>query len=120
MKHYDLKSLESDEEKMRLIALFIPAIISLGITYRINREKKWKFFDFIYEYAISLVSNVLLTESLISYVFQLGSVNIEAFDSFPFFTKYMVFALLFALGMPNIRYIVKTNISLSLDIVKKI
>ena len=120
MKHYDLKSLESDEEKMRLIALFIPAIISLGITYRKNREKKWKFFDFIYEYAISLVSNVLLTESLISYVFQLGSVNIDAFDSFPFFTKYMVFALLFALGMPNIRYIVKTNISLSLDIVKKI
>lgn len=44
MKHYDLKSLESDEEKMRLIALFIPAIISLGITYRKNREKKWKFF----------------------------------------------------------------------------
>lgn len=67
-----------------------------------------------------LVSNVLLTESLISYVFQLDSVNIEAFDSFPFFTKYMVFALLFALGVPNIRYIVKTNISLSLDIVKKI
>ena len=85
MKHYDLKSLESDEEKMRLIALFIPAIISLGITYRKNREKKWKFFDFIYEYAISLVSNVLLTESLISYVFQLGSVNIEAFDTFSLF-----------------------------------
>ena len=47
MKHYDLKSLESDEEKMRLIALFIPAIISLGIKYRKNREKKWEYFDFI-------------------------------------------------------------------------
>ena len=44
MKHYDLKSLESDEEKMRLIALFIPAIISLGITYRKNREKEVEIF----------------------------------------------------------------------------
>ena len=43
---------------MRLIALFIPAIISLGIKYRKNREKKWEYFDFIYEYAISLVSQI--------------------------------------------------------------
>lgn len=105
---------------MKLIALFIPAIISLGIKYRKNREKKWGYFDFIYEYAVSVICNVLLTESLISYVLRLGSVNIDAFDSFSFFTKYMIFALLFAVGMPNIRYILKTNISISLEKVKKV
>lgn len=104
---------------MRYIALFFPAMVSLGIKYKRNSERKWIWLDFLYEYAVSLICNVLLTQSLISYGFRMGSVNIEAFDSFPFFTKYITIASFLAIIIPYISAIVKANISVSFEIEKK-
>lgn len=104
---------------MRYIALFFPAIISVGIKNRRANEKKWTLFDFLREYAVSVISNVLLSEAVIVYVLRLGNVNIEAFDSFPFFTKYLFIALVFSIVLPYIREIIKMNFSVSFEVDKK-
>jgi hypothetical protein len=104
---------------MRYIALFFPAIISVGIKNRRDNEKTWTLFDFIREYAISVIGNVLLAQSVVVYVLRLGNVNIEAFDSFPFFTKYVFISLAFSVILPYIREIIKMNFSVSFEVDKK-
>lgn len=104
---------------MRYIALFFPAIISVGIKNRRDNKKTWTLFDFVREYAISVISNVLLSEAVIVYVLRLGNVNIEAFDSFPFFTKYLFIALVFSIVLPYIREIIEMNFSISFEVDKK-
>lgn len=101
---------------MRYIALFFPAILSVGIEYRNSAGKGW--FEYLYKYAFYLICNVLLTQSLISYVLKIGAVTIDAFDSFPFFTKYLLIAVVFAVIMPYICKVVKANISISFEVKK--
>lgn len=104
--------------KMRYIALFFPAILSVGILYKKEEGRNWNWFDYLYKYAVFLIGNVLLTESLISYVFKLGTVTIDAFDSFPFFTKYLFIASVLAIVSAHVYRIMKANISVSLEIHK--
>ena len=103
---------------MRYIALFFPAILSVGIEYRKNDGKCLSWFEYLCKYAGFLICNVLMTQSLVSYVFGLGTVTIDAFDSFPFFTKYLFIASAFAIILPHVCRIIKANISVSLEIYK--
>ena len=103
---------------MRYIALFFPAILSVGIEYRKNDGNCWSWFEYLCKYAGFLICNVLMTQSLVSYVFGLGTVTIDAFDSFPFFTKYLFIASAFAIILPHVCRIIKANISVSLEIYK--
>lgn len=103
---------------MRYIALFFPAILSVGILYKKSNGEHWNWFDYLYKYTGFLICNVLLTQSLISYVFNLGTVTIDAYDSFPFFTKYLCIASVFAIILAHIYRIVKANVSVSLEIHK--
>ncbi|MBD5514084.1 MAG: hypothetical protein HDR06_05360 [Lachnospiraceae bacterium] len=104
---------------MRYIALFFPAIISVGIEYKKNNGEKWNWFEYIYKYAFFLISNVFLTESLVTYIFKMGAVTIDAFDSFPFFTKYILAATVFAVILPAVLKIIRANISFSFELHKK-
>lgn len=104
---------------MSYIALFFPAIISVGIKNRRDHEKRWIWFDFVREYAVSVLSNVLLTESVVVYILRLGNVNIEAFDSFPFFTKYVFIALVFSIILPYIREMIRKSFSVTFEVDKK-
>ena len=103
---------------MRYIALFFPAIISVGIEYRKNDGKCWCWFEYLCKYAGFLICNVLMTQSLVSNVFDLGTVTIDAFDSFPFFTKYLFIASVLAIVSAHVYRIMKANISVSLEIHK--
>lgn len=104
---------------MRYIALFFPAILSVGISYRRNNGEKWLWFDYVREYVGAVICNALVAGFVISYVLGLGAVNIEAFDSFPFFTKYLLIAIVLATLFPHIRDVIKANISISYEIDKK-
>lgn len=104
---------------MRYIALFFPAVISVGIKYKRGDNKQWTWFDYVWAYAVSVICNVLFTESVISYALRLGGVTIEAFDSFPFFTKYLFIATVLAVIAPYISEIVRKNIAVSFEVEKK-
>ncbi|MCM1124040.1 MAG: hypothetical protein NC416_15775 [Eubacterium sp.] len=101
---------------MRYIALFFPAMISVGIAHQKTEGAKWNWFTYLYQYAIFLISNVFLTEALVTYIFKMNAVTIDAFDSFPFFTKYILASTVFAVILPHACRIIKQNISFSLEI----
>lgn len=101
---------------MRYIALFFPAILSVGIEYRRSDAACWSWFDYLCKYAGFLICNVLLTQSLVAYAFNLGTVTIDALDSFPFFTKYLFTASVLAVILPHVCRIIKANISVSFEI----
>ena len=77
---------------MSFIALFLPACLSLVIRHKRNKELRWNVPESILEYAILVIINVLLSESIIVYVLHVEA-DITALQSFPFFTKYMVISL---------------------------
>lgn len=85
---------------MRVIALFLPAVISLAIRYSRCGGTDWKVFVYIKEYVYALLFNVFAAQSLITYILGAEGVSIEAFDSFPFFTKYIFIACVLAFLFP--------------------
>ena len=101
---------------MKLIALFLPAVITLGIRRDRSKGKEWKLYDYIKEYVISVLINVFMTQSVISYVLGLGGVDSTAFESFPFFTKYIFIACVLAFLIAYIREILNKYITVSFEI----
>lgn len=87
---------------MSFIALFLPACISLMIRHKRNKELSWRIPESILEYAVCVIFNVLLSQCIIVYVLRIDAVDITAFRSFPFFTKYMVISLFVAWLMPYV------------------
>ena len=101
---------------MSFIALFLPACISLMTRHRRNKELTWRIPESILEYAVLVMINVLLTQSVIVYVLGLGAVDITAFCSFPFFTKYMIISIFFAWLIPYVEEIGHKYVSVSFSV----
>lgn len=101
---------------MKLIALFGPAILSLAIKKRRMMEKKWDWFTYVREYTVSLLVNVFLAQAVITYVLGIDGVDSTAFESFPFFTKYIVIAVACAWILPYIREVISRYISISFKV----
>ena len=101
---------------MRMIALFMPAVITLSIRYRRNEGREWGWFRFIQEYVTAVLFNVFATQSVITYLLGMGGVDIEAFDSFPFFTKYLFIACVFAFLFAYMVEIIKKYIHISFEV----
>ena len=74
----------------------------------------------ILEYAVLVIFNVLLSESVIVYVLQSGAVDVTAFCSFPFFTKYMVISLILAWLIPYVEEIGHRYIKISFTVNSRI
>ena len=100
---------------MSFIALFLPACLSLIIRHKRNKELNWNIPESILEYAILVIFNVLLSESIIVYVLQIET-DIASFQSFPFFTKYMVISLFFAWLLPYVEEIGRKYIKVSFTV----
>lgn len=101
---------------MSFIALFLPACLSLIIRHKRNKELGWSMPESILEYAVLVIFNVLLSESIIVYVLRVEAVDVTAFQSFPFFTKYMVISLLIAWLMPYVEEIGRKYIQISFSV----
>lgn len=101
---------------MSFIALFLPACISLIIRHKRNDRLKWSVPESIIEYAILVLINVLASQSVIEYVLLIDGVEMSAFQSFPFFTKYLLIAMLIAWLTPYIEEIVRKCISVSFKV----
>lgn len=76
---------------MSFIALFFPASISMLIRNR-RKGRKTDLVEVILEYAVLVLINVLVTISIIVYALGMSGIDIQVFNSFPFFTKYILIA----------------------------
>lgn len=87
---------------MELIALFVPAVITMSVRYVRNNGKSWEWFRYIMEYGIALFVNVLTTQSVIVYVLRATGEESGDFARFAFLVKYLVIAGVLAFIMPYI------------------
>ncbi|MBD5505071.1 MAG: hypothetical protein HDR09_15405 [Lachnospiraceae bacterium] len=101
---------------MSFIALFLPACISLIIRHKRNDKLKWSVPESIIEYAILVLVNVLVSQCVIVYVLGIGGVDMSAFQSFPFFTKYLVISMALAWLTPYLEEIGRKYISVSFKV----
>ncbi len=101
---------------MSFIALFLPASISMMIRHKRNRNLKWSIPESIMEYAILVMANELISQCIVVYVLGIGQVDMTAFQSFPFFTKYLVISMSIAWLTPYIEEIVRKYINVSFSV----
>lgn len=101
---------------MSFIALFLPACISLIIRHKRNDRLKWSVPESIIEYAVLVLVNVLVSQCIVIYVLGIDGVDVSAFQSFPFFTKYLVISMVTAWLTPYLEEIVRKNISVSFKV----
>lgn len=104
---------------MSFIALFLPACISVVIRHKRNKELTWKMPECIFEYAILVVINTFLAEAVITYGLRIDGVDITAFESFGFFTKYLFISSVIAFFIPYIEEIYRKYVSISFSVEKK-
>ena len=103
---------------MSFIALFMPTSISLLIRNK-RRGKKADLPEMILEYAVLVVMNVFITMAVIIYVLGMGDVEAQAFNSFPFFTKYLLIACVIAWLTPYVEEILCKFIGVSFTVEKR-
>lgn len=101
---------------MEIIGLFGPALVSVGIRYRRQKGTEWNLMRFVMEWGIWTLINVLLTDITITYILGMQDVMEEYLHSFPFFSKYVVIATVFAAVMPYLWEIVHKYISVTFTI----
>lgn len=101
---------------MRIIGLFFPALISVSIKHSRNPEYTWQFPQILVEYGIYVLVNVLLTTVAVTYVMNVPGVIVDALDSFPFFIKYMVIAVLAAVFVPYIEEMIRKYIHITFTV----
>ncbi|MDE7130558.1 MAG: hypothetical protein K2O65_02005 [Lachnospiraceae bacterium] len=101
---------------MSFIALFFPACISLVIRHKRNDRLEWGVPESIIEYAILVLINVLVSQCIVIYVLGIDGVDMSAFQSFPFFTKYLVISMTIAWLTPYLEEIGRKYISVSFKV----
>lgn len=92
---------------MIVIGLFFPALITIGIRRRRNAGEGKGFFPAFVEYGKAVLFCNLFTMIIITYILKIDGVEITAFHSFSFFTKYALIAVCYSAFLPYLEEIVK-------------
>ena len=102
---------------MSIIALFFPSCISMMIRHKRNISTNWNPIQCIIEYGVLTVIDIFLTEAIIVYILKI-SPDSTAFESFPFFIKYVAIASMIASVVPYIGEIISKYIKVSFSIIE--
>lgn len=95
-------------------AILGPAFISVLIRYK---QKKYEDIPkMVIEYGIYCLLTALLTQAVITYVLGISGVTQEALLSFPFFTKYVIFAIIIAALLPLAQALIEKYIKVSFEV----
>lgn len=99
---------------MILLAILGPAFISVWIRYK--QKKYSELCKMIIEYGIYTLMVTLFTQSSITYVLRVSGVTQDALESFPFFTKYVVIAVIIATVLPIVQALIVKYIKVSVEV----
>ena len=101
---------------MQIIGLFFPALITILIRHAREREQIWEMSVTLIRYGIYVLCNVLITTVIITYGLNISGVTADAFESFPFFTKYVIIAIVAAILLPYVEDMVKKYIKITFTV----
>ena len=101
---------------MEFIALFIPSFITMSIKLRRGTLSESGVFSIIFEYAQNVLWTNFFVVSIVTYLLGMDDVQSNALKSFPFFTKYVVIAVIWAFFLPYIQEVGKRYIKIHFHI----
>lgn len=105
---------------MKAIALFFPALISVGIYVR-RRPIEWMLtLNTLVKYGIYVMFTNWCCMSLLTYVVRMSDCRVEYLDSWGFFTKYLLLAVFVAWLIPYVEEIVSKSIQVSFQVKTKV
>ena len=95
---------------MKIISLFFPSFISVFIRH-IRKNASWEMPVCLFEYGIYVLINTWITTSIVTYIFGIEEAMSTSLESFSFFTKYTVIAIIMAIFIPYVEEIINKYIS---------
>lgn len=101
---------------MIVISLFFPSFISMAIYRKRTSKESHDGQSMIVRFGIYVLLNTWIVQVILTYLLGQGQITESALTSFPFFTKYVIIALLCAIIMPYIEEMVKKCIGISVDL----
>lgn len=104
---------------MILIGLFFPAFITLAIRQRRNAGRGKGWLCILLEYGQAVLFCNLIVMITITYILKIDNVEISAFNSFPFFTKYVVIAVAYSALIPYLEEMVRKVFGVKFTIMGK-
>lgn len=110
--NYCINKIRQEEKIMTVIALFCPAFIAMSIKLRRGLWKKTDIFSVIMEYGKTVLWCNLFTVSIITYILRIQQVTSVAFESFSFFSKYVIIAMCCSFFMPYMQEYIKKYIEI--------
>lgn len=103
---------------MKIIALFFPALVSVVIRHKRMKKLEWNLLECAFEYALLVLINTFMTQAFIVYILKVET-DVYSLESFPFFTKYVFFAFIFAFFIPYIEEVIKKYVEISFSVEKQ-
>lgn len=100
---------------MTIIGLFFPALISLKIALSRNSGKTENVSQTITTYGIYVLINNWLAQVVITYILNVSDVTADAFNSFPFFIKYIVISAVISIVVPFVAELIGKYFKISIE-----
>ena len=104
---------------MILIGLFFPSFITLAIRHNRNTKGEGNWFYILLEYGQTVLFCNLFIIIVITYILKIDNIEISAFNSFSFFSKYVVMAVIYSTVIPYLEEIVKKLFHIEFRILEK-
>lgn len=101
---------------MEMIGLFCPAMVSILIRERDGAGREQSVPYIIFRYGIYAFINVFLSTFVITFGLGISGVTADAFNSFPFFIKYSLIALVLAVIVPIVEEIIRKYIKITWNV----
>ncbi len=101
---------------MTAIGLFFPSFVSMAFYMKLSKDAVCRWQTFIIRYGVYVLLNTLITQISITYLLGISDVTESALKSFPFFIKYVLIALVFAVVLPFLQEMLKKYLSVSIKI----
>lgn len=100
---------------MIVIGLFFPSFVAVALYMKLSKDALCRWQTLIIRYGVYVLLNTLITQTVITYVLGISQVAESALTSFPFFVKYVLIALIWAIAMPFMEELLKKYIKVSIN-----
>lgn len=101
---------------MTVIGLFFPSFVSVAIYMKLSKDALCRWQTLIIRYGVYVLLDTLITQIVITYLLGISQVMESALTSFPFFVKYVLIALIWAVVLPFVEEMLKKYIKVSIKI----
>ncbi len=98
------------------VALLGPALISMSLFEGREIDNCKMFMEWVKIFLIRAFLICLISQSIIIYIFRLDGVSEAAFSSFPFFIKYCLIAIIVAIVVSFVHFVIRRVLKMNIEV----